>query len=86
MTATTRGATKDTQVQKGEKIYVEDEKGAVVTFVIRELRMYGEYEEAAEAFFSNDTGSHLVLITCGGVWSKTTKTYSDRLVVFADKE
>lgn len=74
------------KLKKGDKIYVEDEKGATVVFVVRELRVYGEGEESSGVFISNDDGSHLNLITCGGVWSKTDKSYSNRLVVFTDKE
>jgi hypothetical protein len=29
---------------------------------------------------------HLNLITCGGVWDKVGKSYSNRIVVFADME
>jgi hypothetical protein len=36
-------------------------------------------------FASNDGGAHLNLITCAGEWNKGKKSYSERLVVFADK-
>jgi LPXTG-site transpeptidase (sortase) family protein len=74
------------KLRKGDKIYVEDEKGVVVAFVVRESRTYGQNENAASVFDSGDGKAHLNLITCMGVWNKTTKTYSKRLVVFAEKE
>jgi sortase A len=74
------------KLQKGDKIYVENEKGIVVSFVVRETKTFGENEDASAIFRSNDSGSHLNLITCGGAWNKTGKSYSNRLVVFADKE
>ncbi|MDO8520971.1 MAG: class F sortase [bacterium] len=73
-------------LRKGDKVYVEDEKGVTTTFVVRELRRYGENEDASGVFVSNDGVSHLNLITCEGVWNKDTKSYSKRLVVFTDKD
>lgn len=71
---------------KGDKLYVRDEKGTTITFVVRELRSYGQNEEGSSVFVSNNTKAHLVLITCQGIWSQTQKSFSNRLVVFADKE
>ncbi|MDO8556867.1 MAG: class F sortase [Candidatus Jorgensenbacteria bacterium] len=73
-------------LRKGDKLYVEDEKGATVTFIVRELRTYGENEDASDVFSSSDGKAHLNLITCEGVWNKVSKSYSERLVVFTDKE
>ncbi|MGC9610864.1 MAG: class F sortase [Minisyncoccia bacterium] len=74
------------KLRKGDKIYVKDEKGMTTTFVVRELRTYGEKENASAVFVSSDGKAHLNLITCGGVWDKNQKSYSNRLVVFTDKE
>ncbi len=74
------------KLQKGNKLYVEDEKGATITFVVREVRTYDQNEDASGVFSSSDGESHLNLITCEGVWNKTQKSYSNRLVVFTDKE
>ena len=74
------------ELQPGDKIYVEDGTGATSTFVVRAVRMYDQYADAASVFNSNDGKAHLNLITCEGAWSNVTKSYSDRLVVFANKE
>lgn len=74
------------KLQKGDKLYVLDKKGTTTTFVVRELRIYGENEDASSVFNSSDGKSHLNLITCEGLWNKTKKSYSNRLVVFTDKE
>lgn len=71
-------------LQKGDKIYVEDEDGTTTTFVVRELRTYDPDAETSDVFGSNDGKAHLNLITCEGTWDKTEKTFSDRLVVFTD--
>jgi len=74
------------RLQKGDKLYVEDGTGAVTAFVVREIRTYGENEDAKNVFISNDGKAHLNLVTCEGTWNKDRHSYSDRLVVFTDKE
>ncbi|MGC9603528.1 MAG: class F sortase [Minisyncoccia bacterium] len=74
------------ELERGDKLYVEDQRGMISTFVVRESRMYGESDDVSSVFGSSDGNAHLNLITCEGVWNKTQKTYSNRLVVFADKE
>ena len=73
-------------LQKGDKVQIEAKKGVTITFVVRELRMYAPNEEAKAVFRSSDGKPHLNLITCQGAWNKTQQSYSNRLVVFADKE
>lgn len=70
---------------KGDRLYVNDGKGATTTFVVREFRTYGQNEDATEVFSSSDGKAHLNLITCEGIWDKVSKSYSKRLVVFTDK-
>jgi LPXTG-site transpeptidase (sortase) family protein len=74
------------KLSKGDKIYIKDEKGATATFVVREIQIYGKNNDASSVFGSSDGKSHLNLITCTGVWNKSEKTFSDRLIVFADRE
>ncbi len=73
-------------LQKGDNIYVEDDKGAIIIFVVRESRQYSPNENTSSIFTSNDGKTHLNLITCQGIWSNSQRSYSKRLVVFADKE
>ncbi|EKD44665.1 MAG: peptidase C60 sortase A and B [uncultured bacterium (gcode 4)] len=72
------------RLRKGDKLSVRDEKGVVISFVVRESRIYGQDEDVPEVFASNDGKAHLNLITCQGIWSKSKKNYSERLVVFTD--
>lgn len=83
-----KGAVFDTlyKVRVGDKIYVEDSKGEVVTFVVRESRRYDPEADASGVFSSSDGKAHLNLVTCEGEWDEVSKSYSKRLVVFADKE
>lgn len=72
-------------LQAGDQIIIRDASGGSATFVVRELRTYGAHDSATEVFLSNDGKAHLNLITCSGVWNKTNKSYSSRLVVFTDR-
>lgn len=69
---------------KGDKIFVENAKGSLLTFVVRDSRVYNPgYSE--DVFGQND-GAYLNLITCDGLWDKATNGYNKRLVVFAELE
>lgn len=74
------------KLKAGDKVYIEDEKGESITFVVREIRNFDPQADATEVFSSDDDMAHLNLITCEGAWNKDSKNYSKRLVVFADKE
>ena len=74
------------KLQKGDKIYIEDEAGKTIVFVMRESRVYGENDYAGDVFDSSDGKAHLNLVTCQGVWNRDKKSYSNRFVVFTDRE
>lgn len=74
------------KLRKGDKVYIEDDKGVITTFVVRESRRYEPNADATAVFISNDGKPHLNLITCEGVWDEVSKSYPTRLVVFTDKE
>jgi len=74
------------KIKKGDKIYVTDEKGEIITFVVREFRTYSLKDDATDIFTSTDGKAHLNLITCVGNWNVGQKSPNDRFVVFADKE
>ncbi len=74
------------KLKKGDKIYAKDKKGTTIIFVVRELQIYKEFDNATKVFNSSDGKAHLNLITCSGTWNKISKTYSNRLIVFADME
>jgi len=73
-------------LRTGDTLYVEDGKGTVITFVVREIRTYDEKADASDVFGSSDGKAHLNLITCEGVWDAVSKNYSKRLVIFTDQE
>lgn len=74
------------KLKPGDKITVQDNQGLLISFVIRESRIYDAAANAIDVFSSSDGKAHLNLITCEGLWNKLSQQYSKRLVVFADKE
>ncbi len=73
-------------VKVGDKVSVVDDKGARITFIVREIKKYDASADTTDVFSSSDGKAHLNLITCSGAWDKITNQYAERLVVFADKE
>ncbi len=73
------------KLKKGDSLDVIDQKGMTATFVVRESRTYDPKADTSDIFKSNDGTAHLNLITCDGAWNAAVKSYSKRLVVFADK-
>jgi len=74
------------KLKVGDSIYVVDDKGSTITFVITKIKTYTKNESAPDVFSASDAKAHLNLVTCQGVWNSTLKTYSNRLVIFADKK
>jgi LPXTG-site transpeptidase (sortase) family protein len=74
------------KLRQGDKLYIEDDKGLIISFVVSESRRYDPGADASGVFNSNDGNSHLNLVTCQGVWDESAKSYSERLVVFTDRE
>jgi len=73
------------KLNKGDQLYIEDDKGANIAFVVRESRSYDADADASGVFTSNDGKSHLNLVTCQG-WDKVSESYTKRFVLFTDKE
>ncbi len=73
-------------LRKGDKIFIENQKGLIAAFVVRRIRSYGKDENVPAVFASGDGLPHLNLITCAGSWDSVAGSHSRRLVIFADKE
>jgi len=74
------------KLRKGDQLYVQDDQGTTIAFVVREIRSFDPQANASEVFTSSDGKAHLNLITCEGTWDNALKSYPQRLVVFTDKE
>ena len=72
-------------LKKGDRLYVVDERGARIAFAVSQTRLYASDGVVPAIFRSSDGKSHLNLITCDGTWNEAQHSFSNRLVVFADK-
>lgn len=72
-------------LQKGDTITIIDDEGKNTNFVVRDVETYAK-DQAAGSIFTTAGGTHLNLITCEGTWNAAQASYSNRLVVFANKE
>jgi LPXTG-site transpeptidase (sortase) family protein len=72
------------KLQTGDTIRVLNDRGATVSFTVRETRTYKQDERPNEIFNKTD-GTYLNLITCSGTWDNAKKRYSHRYVVFTEK-
>lgn len=70
------------KLKVGDILFIEDDKGKTISFVVNGSRTYNP--GFAEEVFSSNDGIHLNLVTCDGVWDGAKKSFTKRLVVFAD--
>jgi LPXTG-site transpeptidase (sortase) family protein len=71
------------KLKKGDLVSVERSDGSAITFIVQKSQEYNP--GYAENVFSLSDRPRLNLITCDGVWDETKKSYSKRLVVFAER-
>lgn len=69
-------------IQVGESVYVQTKGGEKLRFVVTEVVTYGYKDVPVEALFNRKDGRRLNLVTCGGSWIQTEKTYDERTVVY----
>lgn len=74
------------QLGAGDEVNVEDENGRTVVFIVQRVQIYNHNDDTQSIFISKDGSAHLNIITCMGDWIESEKTYSQRLVVFADRQ
>ncbi len=74
------------KLKPGDKISIIDTQGRVISFLVKRTEIYAANVDDTSIFLSNDGISHLNLITCSGDWDYKSQNYSQRLIVFADKE
>jgi LPXTG-site transpeptidase (sortase) family protein len=72
------------ELRPGDKIYVTDESGAVIAFMVRETELYDRTAPFPDISDLNSS-ANLILITCAGDWNYMEQEYAKRFVVFADR-
>ncbi len=72
-------------LKRGDIIEVVDHKGNMYRFKVDKIASYPPDKAPVTQIFSNDSRSHLNLITCAGDWVPDQNQMNARLVVFSTK-
>ena len=67
----------------GDRIDVGREDGTVASFVVDEVRVFPKDDFPTLAVYGNTERPELRLITCGGPFDRSVRSYLDNVVVFA---
>lgn len=73
------------EMKPGDIVEINRKDGTLVKFKVVSLQQYSQSNFPTEAVYGNTTNASLRLITCGGVFNKSTGQYTENTVVFADK-
>ena len=70
-------------LSEGDPIHVHRADGTVVTFEVTSLEQYAKREVPSERVYGATGGIELRLVTCGGEFDESRRSYRDNLIVFA---
>ena len=73
------------ELAPGDVVEVVRADGSRVGFVVDHLEQHPKAAFPTDAVYGDTTGSSLRLITCGGVFDRSTGHYVDNVIVFADR-
>lgn len=72
------------ELRKGNRIEVISADNVTTTFIVQSVHSYPLATIPLEKIFdTNIAEKRLNLITCGGIWDKNKKIYTERIVVFS---
>ena len=66
----------------GESVYVQTKGGEKLRFIVTDVVTDGYKDVPVETLFNRKDARRLNLVTCGGSWIQTEKTYDERTVVY----
>jgi len=71
------------QLQRGDRVYVKRADGTLAVFAVTEVQMYAKDAFPTAAVYGAVPDPELRLITCGGTFDYTTRSYLSNTVVYA---
>ncbi|MFI7117858.1 class F sortase [Amycolatopsis sp. NPDC049868] len=74
------------ELAPGDRVAVERADGSVVTFVVRRTIHAPKDRFPTKEVYGHTAGPELRLITCGGSFDRTARSYRDNVIVFARLE
>lgn len=72
------------ELESGDEIIVEDADGGVETFAVTERELTPKDELPTERIWSSEDAAVLRLITCGGDFDRSARSYVSNTIVYAD--
>jgi hypothetical protein len=70
-------------LRRGDDIYVDQSDGKTAHFTVTTKRQFPKSDFPADLVYANTLKTSLQLLTCGGVFDRTTGHYKDNIVVSA---
>lgn len=71
------------EMQAGDEIMVTRSDGSKATFTVRRVESYPKLDFPTEQVYGPTPGQELRLITCGGEFDRSRRSYLDNIVVYA---
>jgi len=71
------------RLRKGDRVHVDRADGSTVTFTVFRVARYPKNRIPNKEVYGPAKGAQLRLITCGGEFDRTRRSYRDNVVVFA---
>lgn len=71
------------ELTPGDEITVGREDGSVATFVVTDVETYRKDQFPAQQVYGPRGGSSLQLVTCGGEFDTSTRSYESNVVVYS---
>lgn len=68
----------------GDEVFVDREDGQRLRFVVTRTEQVSKGAFPTHAVYGPTTGAELRLVTCGGVFDRSTRHYLDNIVVYAE--
>ncbi len=70
-------------IHVGDDLYVQTNDGSTLHFRVYDVETYPYDQVPMQTVFAQTRDAHLTLITCGGTWVQSKKTYDHRVVVYS---
>jgi len=71
------------ELEAGDEVVVTRSDGRPVVFTVTRVAAYPKTDFATAEVYGPTTGAELRLITCGGTFDRTRRSYTDNVVVYA---
>jgi LPXTG-site transpeptidase (sortase) family protein len=72
------------EMRPGDQVHVDRADGTTVSFRVRAVESYPKDDFPTEAVYGDTPAAELRLITCGGEFDPSARSYLSNVVVYAD--